>query len=128
MNFNDGYYLPTYEVIYLIAKPEFQLIKGGNTLKDIWRIKPTKGAEHPAEFPIEIPLNCIKSSGPKIVFDPFLGSGNTIQACVQSKIIGLGCEINPEYEPIIRKRSMQDITKLDYFGVEEPQQAPEVSA
>ena len=31
INFNPGYFLPTYEVIYLIAKPKFKLAKGANS-------------------------------------------------------------------------------------------------
>lgn len=35
INFNPGYFLPTYEVI---AKPDFKLARGANTLGDVWRI------------------------------------------------------------------------------------------
>ena len=31
INFNPGFFLPTYEVIYLIAKPKFKLVKKANT-------------------------------------------------------------------------------------------------
>jgi len=30
INFNPGYFLPTYEVIYLIAKPDFKLAPNAN--------------------------------------------------------------------------------------------------
>ena len=35
MNFNPGYFLPTYEVIYLITKPDFILAPKANTMGDI---------------------------------------------------------------------------------------------
>ena len=36
INFNPGYFLPTYEVIYLIAKSKFKLAKKANAHGDIW--------------------------------------------------------------------------------------------
>ena len=57
-----------------------------------------------------------KYSDPEqIVLDPFLGSGTTLGACRKTNRIGLGFEINPEYEPIIRKRSLQDIKPLEVY-------------
>jgi modification methylase len=38
INFNPGYFLPTYEVIYLICKPEFKLAPKANAMGDVWRI------------------------------------------------------------------------------------------
>jgi len=48
-----------------------------------------------------------------IVLDPFLGSGTTLLACRKTDRIGLGFEINPDYEPIIRKRMMADTPKIE---------------
>ncbi len=39
INFNRGYFLPTYEVIYLIAKPKFKLIPKASAHGDIWEFK-----------------------------------------------------------------------------------------
>ena len=36
INFNPGYFLPTYEVIYLIAKPDFKLVPKSNGVGDVW--------------------------------------------------------------------------------------------
>ena len=36
LNFNPGYFLPTYEVIYLIAKPKFKLVPKANGCGDVW--------------------------------------------------------------------------------------------
>ncbi len=38
INFNPGYFLPTYEVIYLIVKPDFKLAPRANAQGDVWRI------------------------------------------------------------------------------------------
>ena len=50
-----------------------------------------------------------------IILDPFLGSGTTLLACRKTNRIGLGFEVNPDYEPIIRKRSLQDIKPLEEY-------------
>ena len=107
-NFNDGYFCPTYEVIYLIAKKDFKLIKGANGLGDVWTIIPDKGTKHPAPFPLQLVLNCVGSTDARIVCDPFLGSGTTLLGCKRLGRIGLGFEINPGYEKLIR-----DTLKLD---------------
>lgn len=36
INFNPGYFLPTYEVIYLIAKKDFKLADRANRYGDVW--------------------------------------------------------------------------------------------
>ena len=38
LNFNPGYFLPTYENIYLICKPKFQLAPRANAIGDVWHI------------------------------------------------------------------------------------------
>src|SRR5665213_689148 len=48
INFNPGYFLPTYEVIYLIAKPKFKLIPKASALGDIWEIGQELNNKHPA--------------------------------------------------------------------------------
>ena len=52
INFNAHYFLLTYEVVYLIAKPASRLVDGANQLGDVWRISPDRhdpahhGLEH----------------------------------------------------------------------------------
>ena len=41
INFNAGYFLPTYEVIYLIAKPDFKLASKANACGDVWEFTQT---------------------------------------------------------------------------------------
>jgi DNA modification methylase len=73
--------------------------------------------KHPTQKPLWITkeLISILTNEGDIVFDCFLGSGTLIDACLNTNRIGLGCEINPDYEAIIRKRSMQNIAKLEMF-------------
>jgi DNA modification methylase len=48
--------------------------------------------------------DCGHSPIPCIVLDPFLGSGTTSAVAQHLGRIGLGFELNPDYQPIIKKR------------------------
>ena len=54
INFNPGYFLPTYEVLYLIAKPKFTLAPKANAYGDVWQIPQDTQNPHPAAFPLEL--------------------------------------------------------------------------
>lgn len=97
INFNAGYFLPTYEVIYMIAKPGFRLKKGANRMGDIWRIVQEHGNEHPAPFPAELAERCIGATDARVVLDPFMGSGTTAIAAERQRRSWVGFEISPEY-------------------------------
>ena len=47
INFNAGYFLPTYEVIYLIAKEKFKLANKENRYSDVCEIKQERNNSHP---------------------------------------------------------------------------------
>ncbi len=97
INFNAGYFLPTFEVIYMICKENFKLKKGANKLTDIWEIPQERNNDHPAPFPIEIPMRCISSTNGKIVLDPFMGSGTTALAAKKLNLNWIGVDNSPEY-------------------------------
>ena len=97
INFNKGYFLPTYEVIYLIAKPNFVLTPGANKMTDVWEIPQVKGNEHPAPFPTELAQKCIYASPGGVVFDPFMGSGTTAIAALSYKRDFIGVEKSQKY-------------------------------
>lgn len=69
-----------------------------------------KKVGHPAPFPIELPMRCIKlfSFVSDVVLDPFLGSGTTLIACHQTNRIGIGIEINEKYCSLAVKRLRQN--------------------
>lgn len=77
INFNQGYFLPITEQIYLICKPAFKLVKGANKLTDVWAIKQEMKNPHPAPFPVELIDQIMNSVSGSIVLDPFAGSGTT---------------------------------------------------
>lgn len=97
INFNLGYFLPTYEVIYMICKPEFKLAKGANKMGDVWEIPQAKGNEHPAPFPQELAQRCIESTPGGIVLDPFMGSGTTAIAALTLGREWIGIDNSQKY-------------------------------
>jgi site-specific DNA-methyltransferase (cytosine-N4-specific) len=70
--------------------------------------------EHPAIMPIEIPKRLIMlySFVEDIVLDPFMGSGTTAKAAVESNRYYIGYEIVPEYKKIIESKLQEDITLI----------------
>lgn len=53
------------------------------------------------------------------MFDPFLGSGSTLIACEQTGRRCFGCELDPKYCDVIRKRYYKFIHDGDEEGWEE---------
>ena len=104
INFNPGYFLPTYEVIYLIAKPKFRLAAKANAQGDVWRIPQESKNPHPAPFPVELAQRCIDSTTARVVLDPFLGSGTTAIAAEISRRDWIGIDISGEYCKLARER------------------------
>jgi modification methylase len=97
INFNPGYFLPTYEVIYMICKPDFKLAPKANALGDVWSIPQEDNNLHPAPFPVELAQRCIQSTTAQIVCDPFLGSGTTAIAAEAIKREWVGMDISKDY-------------------------------
>lgn len=108
INFNAGYFLPTYEVIYMITKPKFKLAKGANRFGDVWEIGQAKGIDHPAPFPVELIERVISSTNAQIVLDPFMGSGTTAIAAKKLDRDYIGIEISPEYCDYAKERIEQE--------------------
>lgn len=61
---------------------------------------------HPAPFPVELPRRCIKlfSFVGDTILDPFLGSGTTLVACLETKRLGIGVDIDRKYCELAKKR------------------------
>ncbi len=96
-NFNPGYFLPTYEVIYLIAKPKFKLVRGANSYGDIWEFTQELKNEHPAAFPVSLIDRIISSTDAKIILDPFMGSGTTAISAINFDRNYIGIDNSPDY-------------------------------
>jgi DNA modification methylase len=83
--------------------------------RSVWSVpvKPYSGA-HFAVFPSELIEPCILAGAPVggIVLDPFMGSGTTAQVAQDLGRQYIGCELNPEYGKLQKKRTAQ--TSLDF--------------
>ena len=104
INFNAGYFLPTYEVVYLIAKKDFKLVKGANAVGDVWEFTQEMNNGHPAPFPVALIERIINSTDADIILDPFMGSGTTAVAAQNLERHYIGVEISPEYCDMARNR------------------------
>ncbi len=104
INFNPGYFLPTYEVIYMIAKPNFRLAPKANAFGDVWEFTQEMKNEHPAPFPVALIDRIIGSTTGKIVLDPFMGSGTTAVVAMGLNRNYIGLEISPVYCELAEKR------------------------
>lgn len=97
INFNAGYFLPTYEVIYLIAKSKFKLAPKANAFGDVWEFTQEMKNDHPAPFPVALIERIISSTNANIILDPFSGSGTTAVVASSLKRNYIGIELSPEY-------------------------------
>lgn len=104
INFNAGYFLPTYEVVYLIAKKDFKLKKGANAVGDVWEFMQEMDNEHPAPFPVALIERIIGSTDAQVILDPFMGSGTTAVAAQNRGRNYIGIDISPEYCEMAKKR------------------------
>lgn len=107
LNFNAGYFLPTYEVIYLIAKSKFKLVIKANAHGDVWDFTQEMNNEHPAAFPVKLIDRIISATNAKIVLDPFMGSGTTAVSAINFARDYIGIDISPDYCEMARKRIKQ---------------------
>lgn len=75
--------------------------------------------QHPAVFPLQLATDHIISWSDEneIIFDPFLGSGTTAIACLNTNRNYIGCEIDKEYFEIAEKRieNQKKINKSKLF-------------
>jgi modification methylase len=115
INFNDTHYLPTYEFILLYAKEKFRLKKKGCKKTDLWAFPPESKNDHPAPFPVLLPMNILLSTNNGSVLDPHLGSGTTAIACERLKRCWIGIEIEEKYCEIAAKRIELENKQMKLF-------------
>lgn len=84
-----------------------------------WRINWSQDTniKHPAKYPVELPLRCLKLFGHKgdTVLDPFLGSGTTAIACYRLRRSCVGIELEKEYYELACNRIESEINQLRLF-------------
>ena len=103
VSINGYYWRHQHELILFGEMPESKPLPTGDG--DIIRGRAVKvdDREHPAEKPVEMMAMLCNKSGDTIL-DPFMGSGTTGVACVQTGRNFIGIEIDPTYFAIAEKR------------------------
>ncbi|HPD65731.1 MAG TPA: site-specific DNA-methyltransferase [Bacteroidia bacterium] len=117
INFNPGYFLPTYEVIYLIPKRKFKLVPKANAYGDVWTFTQEMKNEHPAPFPVALIYRIISSTTAQIILDPFMGSGTTAVVAMGLKRHYIGIELSPDYCNMAEQRIKRNKIHSELFGL-----------
>lgn len=104
-NFNPHYYVPTYEVLLIYARPGWRLREGGWVAKNVWVMPAPSRAWHPAPFDKSLPLRLISTSEASLVLDPFMGSGTTLVAARELGVQAHGIELHAPFA----QRAVQEI-------------------
>ncbi|MEE8457762.1 MAG: site-specific DNA-methyltransferase [Acidimicrobiia bacterium] len=107
-----------HEYILVASKGSYARVRKGNdtiskeefldATVSIWNILPESARRvgHPAPFPVELPRRLIElyTFEGDLVLDPFLGSGTTAVAAVESRRHYVGYELSAEYIDIAQRR------------------------
>ena len=104
-NHNRGYFVPDYEVIYVIAKAESRLVDDCSD-GAVWKIPQDQGLTVPdlPVWPVELPRRAIAATDAQVVLDPFIGSGTTAIAALLEGRNFIGIEQSARYVEIARQR------------------------
>lgn len=89
-----------------------------------WYIPPQKGGDHPAVFPLQLAKDHILSWSNEndTVFDPFLGSGTTGVAAVQTNRNFIGVELDEEYYHLASEKINNEIASNDIESIQNGEQ------
>lgn len=108
-----------YEGILISYKNQWKKLQKGESTMDnkefvelvsgVWKVHPeTKGLTL-ANFPVQLPKNCIQLLTYKndVVLDPFMGSGTTAIACLLTERKYIGFEISKKYFEVSQERTKE---------------------
>ena len=100
-------FFPYSERVYWLVKTKETKIFNSKSYSDVWRVVPKhkrKDIGHIAAMPVEIAERIIESTNYQTILDPFIGSGTTAVACINTNRNFIGIELSPEYCEIANKR------------------------
>ena len=104
-------FFPYSERIYWLTKSPKTKLHNAKSLSDVWRCVPThkrKDVGHIAVMPIEICDNILQAFPDEVlVLDPFMGSGSTGIACINTNRNFIGMELDENYFNIAKNRIEQ---------------------
>jgi modification methylase len=91
-----------------IAESIARAVWGQGTVpgESVWEMNTESAVDHPAPFPVELPKRVIAlyTRRGDVVLDPFMGSGSTALAAMQSGRQYVGYELSAEYCALAEKR------------------------
>jgi site-specific DNA-methyltransferase (adenine-specific) len=115
-NFSRSHFVPTHEWILVLAKPDFRIrSRGASGIGDVWEFPALPDPEHPAPFPLELPLRALEPIDAIKILDPFMGSGTTGVAAIKEGRRFVGIEIEPRYFDIACRRISDALSRPDMF-------------
>ena len=92
-------------------KVDKSLVLGDYEKTSVWDIKPKKDKNHSAVFPLAIPDKIIQyySFVDDTILDPFMGSGTTAIACMNTNRNYIGFELDEDYHKLSEKRISEHV-------------------
>lgn len=126
---NSPSYPCPFEHILIFAKDTTTLQHNGETdltptefkkyAYGIWQFpcETTMSKYHPAPFPVELPIRCIKMNTyiNDTILDPFMGSGTTGVACKKLNRNFIGIELDPKYFELAKERIEKSTFQISLF-------------
>lgn len=109
-----GSYAPSYEMILVAARGRNKLKNGRG--RDVIQYSPHRGNMlHPAQKPVDMLEQLILDSTNEddTVLDCFMGSGSTIEACINTNRNGIGIELSEDYYNVSKKRVEEKIKEKE---------------
>lgn len=99
------YYMDSHEYIIFCRKGSSKKINNCGT-KSVLNFDNPRGKLHPTEKPVDLMQVLIENSSNEgdVVLDPFMGSGSTGVACINSNRKFIGIEIDENYFKIAKQR------------------------
>jgi modification methylase len=98
INIMPGAYVPAYQWIMIFAGSSFRLrSREDSALSDVWHVRPVHSREHPAPFPVDLVERAIRTTAPRTLLDPFMGTGAALIAAKRAGIRAIGIEREREY-------------------------------
>lgn len=109
-----GSYAPSYEMILVAARGRNKLKNGRG--RDVIQYAPHRtNMLHPAQKPVDMLEQLILDSTNEgdTVLDCFMGSGSTMEACINTNRNGIGIELSKDYYNISKKRVEEKIKEKE---------------
>jgi DNA modification methylase len=108
-------YLMTYEPIFFCVNEIKDRILNNVSSPNVLKYQHDLGKMHPTQKPVEILKYLILNSSQEgeTILDPFMGSGSTIIAALETKRKGIGIEIDKDYFEIAQARINEEVRKND---------------